>query len=83
MSDKKERSLDEIKQDYNNLCARAGHASYQIKVLSDDLELLHSQLKDLNLEAAAIAAKKPVEAAEAPALAAVPDADPASSVGGA
>lgn len=51
----KHRSVDEIRQEYSNLCSKAGHLQYSIKCLKDDLELVNEQLKELNLEAAAAA----------------------------
>lgn len=50
MSEK--RKVEEIRQDYTNLCVKAGHLNYQIKTLQQDLEAVYSTLRDLNLEAA-------------------------------
>ena len=67
MEDKKiERTMEVIHQEYTGLCAKAGHAQYQISVISKDLELLNEQLKALNLEAAAL--PKAEAPAAAPAL---------------
>lgn len=55
MSDKK-RTIPEIQQEYQNACLRAGHLQYQVFTLSNDLEMLNSTLRDLNLEAAAVKA---------------------------
>jgi prefoldin subunit 5 len=60
--EKPNRSIEEIHQDYSRICSQAGHVQYQIAVLSKDLELLNSQLKDLNLEAAKVQAAKEAEA---------------------
>lgn len=57
MSNIIERTVEAIHKEYSDLCARAGHTAYQIKVLNDDLNLVHEQLKTLNLEAAAVQAK--------------------------
>lgn len=73
MSEQKQRSVEEIRQEYSSLCARAGHIQYQAECLRQDLELVNKSLKDLNFEAAA-AAKREAEAkaAESPKLEAVP-----------
>lgn len=60
---KKERTVNEIQNEYTGLCARAGHLQYSIKALSDDLALVNEQLKDLNIEGAA-AQKREQEAAK-------------------
>ncbi len=66
MSDKKkERTVSEIQSEYSGLCARAGHAQYQISVMQKDLELINEQLRELNLEAAASSAKEAAAKAEA------------------
>lgn len=54
---KKERTVDDIHREYSGLCSRAGHVQYQMSALSKDLELLNSQMRDLNFEAAALQAK--------------------------
>lgn len=56
MSEVNKRTLDEVRQEYSNLCAKAGHVQYQIAVLGDDLKLINDQIKELNLEAAKIQA---------------------------
>lgn len=47
------RSIQEIQQQYQNLCARAGHLQYTIKCTAEDLHMVNEQLKELNLEATA------------------------------
>lgn len=66
---KKEKTLDEIKAEYQNLCARAGHTQYQMYTLKKDLELMNSTLRDLNLQAATLqqAAAPAQEPAQEPA----------------
>lgn len=49
--EKKSRTIQEIQQEYQNLCARAGHLQYTIKCTAEDLHQVNEQLKDLNLEA--------------------------------
>jgi hypothetical protein len=72
MSEPKKRTIAEIQGEYQNLCTKAGHIQYQVKVLNDDLQLLNEQLKDLNLEAAKVNA-------ESQAAAEQPKAEEASS----
>ncbi len=59
MSDK--RTVEQIHKEYSQLCTQAGHLQYQILVVSQDLELLNKQLRELNLEAAKIAAEDKAE----------------------
>lgn len=61
---KKHRELAEIQQEYTNVCAKAGNLQYQIKALADDLVLINSTLRDLNLEAAASNAAQPKKVEE-------------------
>ncbi len=75
MSDKKERTLQVIHQEYSALCAKAGHLQYNISVFKDDLALINQQMKDLNLEAAAL----PKEVAPAPAAAPAVSSDDSAS----
>lgn len=58
MEEKKERTIEEIQKEYSLVCAEAGQAQYQIFVLEKDLEIKNDRLRSLNLEAAAVAAKK-------------------------
>jgi hypothetical protein len=50
-----ERTLEVITKEYSDLCAKAGHIQYQVGVLSTELATLNDKLKELNLEAAALA----------------------------
>lgn len=59
---KKKRTVEELQQEYANLCARAGHLQYQVYTLSKDLEIVNQTMRDLNFEAAA--AKQAEEAAK-------------------
>lgn len=54
----KERTINDVHQEYTARCAEAGHLSYQISVQMDALDVLQAKLKELNLEAAALAAKE-------------------------
>lgn len=62
--EKKQRTLQEVEQEYAALCQRLGHVTYQIDAFYVDAGQLKSALKDLNLEAFAI---KNAEAAKAEA----------------
>jgi regulator of replication initiation timing len=44
------RSVNEVQQDYTNLCAKLGHLVYSQHALGLDKDLILEQLKDLNLE---------------------------------
>lgn len=55
---KSERTLEQIQNEFGQLCARAGHVQYQISVLEKDLGILNSSIRDLNLEAAAVKGKE-------------------------
>ena len=57
MSEEK-RTIDQIHQLYSQVCTKAGHLAYQIKIMSEDLELVQAQLKSLNQEAARLAAEQ-------------------------
>lgn len=57
------RNLEEIKQEYANLCVKVGNTNYQIHALTKDLELLYQTMRDLNLEATKVQ-QEPVKAAE-------------------
>jgi hypothetical protein len=69
MPEKKDRSVAEIQQEYQQLCFKAGHLQYQIDALSKDLAVLNGTMRDLNFEAAGAQAK---EAEAKAALAADP-----------
>lgn len=73
--EKKSRSLEEIQQEYQNLCLKAGHLQYQISAISKDLELVNGQLREINFEAAAVQAK----AQPAPVVSEVPPVAEVSS----
>lgn len=60
------RSSAEIQNEYQNLCARAGHIQYTIDVMQKDLERMNAALRDLNNEHAQV---KQAEAAAAEAAA--------------
>lgn len=67
MEEKKHREVSQIQLEYQQLCVRAGDIQYRVQALKKDLELVNSNLRDLNLEAAAAhgaqqkAASKPEE----------------------
>jgi hypothetical protein len=46
------RTIEDIRNDYTQLCAKAGHLAYSIYALKIDLDLVNNQLKDLNIEGA-------------------------------
>lgn len=56
---KPSRTVDDVRKDYSSLCARAGHLQYQIDTIGKDLTLVNDQLRELNFEAAKIAADAP------------------------
>jgi len=59
---KEERTVAVIQKQYTETCAKAGHLQYQLFTLNKDLELINNLLRDLNIEAATVAAKeKPAE----------------------
>lgn len=64
MTDKKSRTIPEIQQEYQNLCLKAGHLQYQVYNHTRDLEMINSELRDLNLEAAAVQAAEAAKAKE-------------------
>lgn len=55
----KKRTVDDVKQEYSSLCAKAGHLQYQIHVHTKGLELVNTELRELNFEAAKIVAETP------------------------
>lgn len=63
----KARTLDEIRNEYTNLCVKAGNIQYQVEALKQDLEMVNLTLRDLNIEASKL------PASEAPKVV-VPDA---------
>lgn len=65
MSDEKEstktRSLEEIQQEYQGVCCKAGHSQYQVHVYQLELERLNAKLRELNMEAANASAQAVTE----------------------
>lgn len=53
-SEKPKREISDIQSEYSVLAAKAGQTQYQIFILSKDLEQFHENMRDLNLEAAAL-----------------------------
>lgn len=53
MTEKKHRTVQEIQNEYAQLCTRAGHLQYQVYTFAKDLEIVNATLRDLNVEAAA------------------------------
>lgn len=66
------RSIVEIQTEYQNLCLKAGHLQYQVYTFGKDLDMVNQELRDLNLEAAAIKAQEAKAEAAAPAAAPAP-----------
>jgi hypothetical protein len=64
MSEPTKRTKEDIAREYSNLCTKAGHAAYQVATIQKDIELMHSTMRDLNLEAAAVAKAEQDEAAK-------------------
>jgi hypothetical protein len=56
------RTMEQLKAEYGELCAKAGHLNYQIRALEKDLEQVYELLFSANLEAAALASKPKEEA---------------------
>lgn len=52
------RSMEQIQQEYQGLCLRAGDIQYRLSVMAKDLEEINKQLRDLNLEAASVKAEE-------------------------
>lgn len=58
------RTKDQISREYSALCTKAGHAHYNLVTIQKDIEMMQAAMRDLNLEAAAVAkaeAEKPQE----------------------
>lgn len=53
---KRNRTIEEVTQEYGALCARAGNLQYNIVIMQNDLELINETLRTLNHEAALIKA---------------------------
>jgi uncharacterized coiled-coil protein SlyX len=51
MPETQKRTVEQVHQEYSQVCAQAGHAQYQVFVHTKDLELLNNKLRDLNNEA--------------------------------
>lgn len=76
----KDRTPQEIQQEYSNACLKAGNLQYELICKQNDLKLLNDRLRDLNFEfikaknVEAEVAKKVAEAkaAEAPAAEVIP-----------
>lgn len=54
MEEQKERTLDEVTNEHNQLCFRAGMLSYRMKVEQAELDQLFERIVQLNQEAATI-----------------------------
>lgn len=65
MSDIVTKTLESLHAEYSQLCARAGHLSYQIHAHGKELADVNAKLEALNLEASALKAKAPEAAADA------------------
>lgn len=48
------RDMEAIKAEFTNVCARAGNAAYQIKLLQSEISQLESRMAELNQEAATL-----------------------------
>jgi len=59
MTETKKRTLEDIRNEYSQMCAKAGHLQYQIAELSKDLGVMNTQLRDLNFEATTIVPSAP------------------------
>lgn len=58
------RSVQEIQQEYSQVCMKAGHAQYQLFTIQRDLDALNDTLRSLNIEAAQAKAAADAEAAK-------------------
>lgn len=65
MSEQKTRTVETIQQEYQSGCLKLGHLEYQVYTIKKDIDVLKSQLRDMNFEAAQIQAKASEEAAKA------------------
>ena len=59
---KKERTVQDIQQEYTQLCAKLGHLAYSKHTIEKDIGLVNQTLMDLNIEAAQVSAKAQKEA---------------------
>lgn len=66
--EKKTRSTNEIKQEYQQLATKAGNLQYAIGEQNRDLSMINSQMRDLSLEftSADNAEKEAAKSAAAP-----------------
>lgn len=64
MSESKPRSFDEIQNEYQGLCTKVGHMSYQVWALNKEINTINDRIRDINFEAAAL--KEAEKAAEEP-----------------
>jgi hypothetical protein len=53
-----QRTVDQIRAEYSQLCAKAGHMQYQLYTLEKDLGIINGTLRDLNVEAATVSQKE-------------------------
>lgn len=58
------RTVEEIHREYSSLCAKIGHSQYQIFSLEREVERMNETCRDLNLEAAKVAAEAAKPAVE-------------------
>lgn len=58
---KKERSLEEIKQEYLNVASGAGTLQYQIVIFGEQLKQINNKMIELNNEAAEAQKREHVE----------------------
>ncbi len=49
-----QRTFEQIQNEFSIKCTKAGHLQYQITAFQADLAELNKQMRDLNLEAAAL-----------------------------
>lgn len=58
----KERTIDDVKQEYTNLCVQAGNLQYQADLAKQDLVNIFQRMKQLNVEASEIVKKSEAKA---------------------
>lgn len=63
----KPRTINEIQQEYQGYCLKAGDLQYRIDAFKRDLDLTNERMRALNAEAAAVKAAESNAAAEAAA----------------
>ncbi len=69
------RSVQEIQNEYSNLCLKAGNLQYEIDCKQGDLKTINSTLRDLNFE---FVAAKNLEAEVAKKVAEAQSSEPAA-----